>query len=299
MTDDKIKLITPDQRLETIPFDASDTSSKQSFSNIRLENYDSLPFVDLDLPGMDHHVLIYNYKPPTAAVEYSCGGSHYQGLWADQTLSIIPAFQDNQWLIPEADSSALHILFPYTAVSKIIEESYNLNPETLELQSLFQTDDPVLKNLAELTLRELKDNFASGNLYLESVANATIVHLLNRYSNKTIANKDEPGKITRKGLQMLVEYIDHNLSHKISLDQLAEILSMSSYHFSRSFKASTGYTPHQFLLLRRTYRARQLLLQDNSLTPAQIAHVAGFSDQSHLNKQLRRVFNQTASQIRT
>ncbi|WP_428035051.1 helix-turn-helix domain-containing protein [Amphritea sp.] len=300
MPENKIKLITPDQRLETISFKPTDTSEGKSFCNIRLENYAKLPFVDLNLPGMDHHVLIYNYKPPTVAVQYSCGDNHFQGVWDKQSLSVIPAFQDNQWLIPESDSSTLHIMFPHSAVRKVIEENLSVSPDNFELQSLFQTDDPVLRNLSELILSETRAQFPSGNLYMESLANALIVHLLNHYSNTTdISLKhNEAGKITRKGLQKIVEYIDRNLSDKISLEQLAEILSMSSFHFSRSFKESTGYTPHQFLLLRRTYRARQLLL-DKRFTPSQIAQMTGFTDQSHLNRFLRRIFNQTASQIRS
>jgi len=299
MPDDKIKLITPDQRLETISFKPTDTSEGKSFCNIRLENYARLPFVDLNLPGMDHHVLIYNYKPPTVAVQYSCGDNHFQGIWDKQSLSVIPAFQDNQWLIPEPDSSTLHIMFPHSAVKKVIEENLSISPDDFELQSLFQTDDPVLRNLSELILSETRDQFASGNLYMESLANALIVHLLNHYSNKNDIHLkyNETGKISRKGLQKIVEYIDQNLSNKISLDQLAEILSMSSFHFNRSFKESTGYTPHQFLLLRRTHRARQLLLEKR-FTPSQVAQMTGFTDQSHLNRFLRRIFNQTASQIR-
>ncbi len=199
-----------------------------------------------------------------------------------------------------ADSSTLHIMFPHSAVKKVIEENLSISPDDFELQSLFQTDDPVLRNLSELILSETRDQFASGNLYMESLANALIVHLLNHYSNKNDIHLkyNETGKISRKGLQKIVEYIDQNLSNKISLDQLAEILSMSSFHFNRSFKESTGYTPHQFLLLRRTHRARQLLLEKR-FTPSQVAQMTGFTDQSHLNRFLRRIFNQTASQIRS
>ncbi len=296
MADETFQLITPEERLRRAPFAPSNTSAKQHFKNIRLENYSQLPLVDLEMPAMDHHVLIYNYKPPSSEVRLRCGGVHYKGVWQSQMLSLVPAFQDNRWLIPEPQSGSLHILFPHEAVRKVIEETANLSPDSLELQSLFQSDDPVLKHLCELILGEVSADFSSGNLYMESLANASIVHLLNRYSNKAVTDRED-GKINRSGLQKLVEYIDQNLAEKISLDRLAEILNMSSYHFSRSFKASTGYTPHQFVLMRRTYKARELLL-DKRLTPAQISQLTGFSDQSHLNKQLRRLFNLTAKQIR-
>ncbi|WP_417225608.1 helix-turn-helix domain-containing protein [Amphritea sp.] len=297
MPDTKSRLITPEQRLSTIPFEASETSGDHSFTNIRLENYARLPYVDLNLPGMDHHVMIYNYNPPSAAVHYHCGGQHYNGIWQRQAVALIPAFQDNQWLIPESNSSTLHILFPYTAVSKVIQESFDLDPDTLELQSLFDAQSPVLQSLSELMFREMQDQFKSGNLYMESLANAAIVHLLHSYSNKTIQRHAHSGKISPQGLQLLIRFIDEHLSQKITLDQMASQLHMSSYHFCRAFKLSSGYTPHQFVILRRTYAARQLLISSQQ-TPAQIAQQTGFSDQSHMNKQLRREFNMTATQIR-
>ncbi|MDO6562058.1 AraC family transcriptional regulator [Amphritea sp. 1_MG-2023] len=297
MPDSKARLITPEQRLSTIPFEASETSNGHSFTNIRLENYARLPYVDLNLPGMDHHVMIYNYKPPAAAVSYHCAGQHYNGVWKRQSFAFIPAFQDNQWLIPEPDSSTLHILFPYTAVAKVMQESFNLDPSNLELQALFDVDSPVLQSLSELMFRDMQDNFASGNLYMESLANAAIIHLLKSYSNKSIHRHEEAGKITAKGLQQLISYIDQHLDQKITLDQMANQLNMSSYHFCRAFKHSSGYTPHQFVMLRRTYAARQRLL-NSQRTPSQIAQTTGFSDQSHMNKQLQREFNMSASQIR-
>ncbi|RTE67475.1 AraC family transcriptional regulator [Amphritea opalescens] len=297
MPDTKSRLITPEQRLSTIPFEVSETSGDHSFTNIRLENYARLPYVDLNLPSMDHHVMIYNYNPPSSTVHYHCGGQHYNGIWQPQAVALLPAFQDNQWLIPESDSGTLHILFPYTAVNKVIQESFDLDPDTLELQSLFDAQSPVLQSLSELMFREMQDKFASGNLYMESLANAAIVHLLNSYSNKAIQRQAHSGKISPQGLQRLIRFIDEHLSQKITLDQLASQLHMSSYHFCRAFKLSSGYTPHQFVILRRTYTARQLLIS-SQLTPAQIAQQTGFSDQSHMNKQLRREFNMTATQIR-
>ena len=55
---------------------------------------------------------------------------------------------------------------------------------------------------------------------------------------------------------------------------------MSLFHFSRSFKQSTGLPPHQYILRRRIEHAKSLL-KTNELGIAEIGQRLGFSDQSH------------------
>ena len=45
---------------------------------------------------------------------------------------------------------------------------------------------------------------------------------------------------------------------------LADATGLSVSHFSRMFRASTGLSPHQFLLQRRVHRGRDLIRESNS-----------------------------------
>lgn len=56
-----------------------------------------------------------------------------------------------------------------------------------------------------------------------------------------------------------MQYIRAHYSEKISLEDLARLVSMSQYHFARLFKRSCGYSPHEFLILTRLNRAKHLL----------------------------------------
>lgn len=293
-----VKLITPMQRLDMVPFDATLTSEAYGLKNIRLEDYDKMPFVELDMPPMDHHVLIFNYNPPETPIYHGCGGKHHNARWERNNVAIIPAFHDNQWLIPETESSGLHILFPHTEVARLIEESFDFDPAQLEFSSTFQTSDPILRNLSSLIHKELHSGFENGSLYIESLATAATIQFINNFSNRDTRPLFHDGKISAAGFRTLVRYIDDHIGEKLTLDDLCVQVHMSSFHFSRAFKRSTGYSPYQYVMTRRTHYAQQLLLRDRNLSIAEVAVTSGFTDQSHMNKILKRVFNASASEIR-
>lgn len=56
----------------------------------------------------------------------------------------------------------------------------------------------------------------------------------------------------------------------------------SKFHFIRKFKNETGLTPHQYAVQNRIRKAKELLAADIPLADA--AALAGFCDQSHLNR---------------
>ena len=71
------------------------------------------------------------------------------------------------------------------------------------------------------------------------------------------------------------------------------------YHFARRFKVATGLPPHQYLIVRRVERAKQLLQQDRDFSLAEIAARAGFSDQSQFSQHFKRAVGVTPGQFRT
>jgi AraC-like DNA-binding protein len=70
---------------------------------------------------------------------------------------------------------------------------------------------------------------------------------------------------------------------KAPVNVVARACKLSTSHFSRAFKASTGVSPHQWVVTARLASARHLLA--NSETPlAEVADICGFSDQSHFSR---------------
>jgi AraC-like DNA-binding protein len=72
---------------------------------------------------------------------------------------------------------------------------------------------------------------------------------------------------------------------------------MSMFHFARLFKASTGLSPHRFIVARRLDRAKALLTTDVAPVAA-IGRTVGFRTPSHFTTVFRRSTGMTPSVYR-
>lgn len=67
------------------------------------------------------------------------------------------------------------------------------------------------------------------------------------------------GRLSGRRLQRAIEYIRLHLSENVRLDNVAAAAGLSSFHFARMFKKTTGLTPHRYLMKARVKRAESLL----------------------------------------
>jgi len=83
-------------------------------------------------------------------------------------------------------------------------------------------------------------------------------------------------------------YVAVHLHSKITLEDLAKAASSSRCKFPRSFKASFGCTPGQYVRRMRIARAQNLMtLSRDPLS--RIAAECGFADESHFNRCFRKI----------
>ena len=99
-------------------------------------------------------------------------------------------------------------------------------------------------------------------------------------------------------LKRVVEYVDANLSNKVSLLDLAAVAGLSRMHFACQFRAATGLRPHEFLLQQRVCRSKELM-RGTSMTIAEIALTVGFLTQAHFTTVFKRFVGYTPRQWRT
>lgn len=93
------------------------------------------------------------------------------------------------------------------------------------------------------------------------------------------------------------EFLDENFTRKIALAEMAAVCALSPYHFMRAFSRTFGMPPHQYVLdLRLGFAER--LLADSRMTIADIAHLAGFSSQSHFTTVMKKYRQVTPLQAR-
>ncbi|MGY1987654.1 helix-turn-helix domain-containing protein [Blastococcus sp. SYSU DS0669] len=88
-------------------------------------------------------------------------------------------------------------------------------------------------------------------------------------------------------LGLVLEWAGQHLAEDLSVDVLARRALMSPRSFARRFKATTGTTPHAWLLAQRLAAAEELL--ENSDAPVEeIARLVGFGTAAGLREQFTR-----------
>lgn len=123
---------------------------------------------------------------------------------------------------------------------------------------------------------------------------ACIRHATDEASQK--APQSNP-KLTRDALRSAVRFVNDNLDSKLKWDDIATAVGLDQFTFGRSFKLTTGITPHQYIIRCRLRRAMRLLARDE-LTLADIALEVGCSCQSHLTTLFRKHLGTTPGAFR-
>ncbi|MGL4618876.1 MAG: AraC family transcriptional regulator, partial [Chroococcidiopsis sp.] len=151
--------------------------------------------------------------------------------------------------------------------------------------------------VAMLLLAELQSGGMMGRLYVESLTQVLVIHLLRHYSTLTRTITSENRSLTRVQLQEAIDYIHTNLDRDLSLVELASVINISPTYFASLFKQAMGISPHQYVIKQRVEQAK-LMLKKTNLEIADIALQVGFSSQSHLTQQFKRFTGMTPKQVR-
>ncbi|WP_284268560.1 helix-turn-helix domain-containing protein [Mesorhizobium huakuii] len=105
------------------------------------------------------------------------------------------------------------------------------------------------------------------------------------------------GGLSAHSARKVQEFLDQNFTRKIALAEMAAVCGLSSYHFVRAFSRTFGVPPHQYVLDLRLDFAEKLLAETH-MTIADIAHLSGFSSQSHFTTVMKKYRRLTPLQLR-
>ena len=243
------------------------------------------PLDDFALPALPRHILVINLSAPSTIQERLAGR---QGHLGTGNLVILPAGAPTTWhLEREGEVRHLHLYLSPTLIQQIAT-SADIDPDTVEFVDTLGMFDPRIETIALSLLSELRSEGLGGRLYVESLANLLGIHLLRQHSSVKQPSLPRSVGLDRATLRRVSTYIEEHLAEDLSLSELAAAAYLSSYHFARLFKASTGFAPHQYVIGRRIERAKLFLSTTNwSLTA--IAHAVGFAHESHLALHFKRL----------
>lgn len=121
--------------------------------------------------------------------------------------------------------------------------------------------------------------------------------VVDAYLSATLAPIEVVGGLPPRRLQKVFSHIRENVNRDLSVTELAGVVGMSQYYFSKLFKMSTGTTPHQYVMRQRAERAQDLL-RETLMPLAEVATAVGFETQSHFTSVFRRLVGATPKRYR-
>jgi len=237
-----------------------------------------------------HNVSMTTGKPVMATCR--CDSRGQRRLQTAGDIDIIPIGYSGAW---QDDGPTTMVSVNLTSsLMQTAAEGMGIDIDNAPVEPQIQLRDPQLEHIIWALKAELETDEPLGRLYAESLGLALGAHILRRYA--PIVPPHPRSGLTKRRLARVIEYIHEHLARELSLSELAAVAAMSPSHFKSLFKQSVGMPVHQFVIERRVERATALLLR-GTLPPSEVALQAGFANQSHMARRMRRVTGMTPSEI--
>jgi AraC family transcriptional regulator len=279
-----------------MPFEPAASSDRLGWVGLEAAHYPEAPASEVEQPVLTHHMLVlFTWPPEELDLRYEGVKRHLPPPAG--SVSLVPAGSTARWRW-SGRNDTFHIYLEQGLVARVAAEAFGLDPARLTVPPLDALDLPNLRAAMGAVDAELRAGGAGGRLAAESLANVLAVHLLRHVLAPHQPTRGRDGTLPRAKLRAVVEYVEDHLATSPTLEQMAAIARLSVYHFARQFRRATGLPPHQYVILRRVERAKQLLQAGTDLSLAEVATGAGFSDQSRFSHHFKRLVGVSPGQFR-
>jgi AraC family transcriptional regulator len=232
-----------------------------------------------------------NMGMPVTSIHRRDGVTH-RGLQTPGHIDIIPLGVPTEWEEGGPSTSLLVHLMP-----TLLESTANamgLSTSALSIEPQLQIRDPKLEHICWALKAELESGDPCERLYAEGLGTAIAAQLLRRYS-RTAEAMPKNG-LTRRQLRTTIDFINSHRASDLSLVEIAAVAGMSASYLKTLFRRSTGLPVHQYVMRQRVERAVNLISRGR-LRLSAAALQAGFADQSHMARCMRRIMGVTPTEI--
>ena len=162
---------------------------------------------------------------------------------------------------------------------------------------LLSPDDEQRAQLGEV-LAGIEKSLHAADFGAQAMCDSYLVQLLvllGRLSANTEAVLSGEGQYDEK-IAAVLSYISENLTEGLSVDELAESVHISRYHFMRLFKAQTGTSVHAYVRQRRLMHAAHLIRE--GMSAARAAEESGFADYSAFHRAFTSAFGVSPGKLK-
>lgn len=288
------RLIAPSE----IPLWVRGTATVQSpatgWNGISVSGFE-YPGSDVAVPAIsDYLVVAYRGGVTDMHRRFDGGWSHAALVPGDVSLLTRAAESHWRWSNP---IEVIHVYLTVEAIASVCAQVFERDMADIELRDLLKANDPTVFQIATLLAAEASSGELGSRLLVESLSTQLIVRLLRSHTNVAFHDPRPMGALTGPQLRSVRDYVLAHLGTSMSLAELAALVSLSSYHFARQFRAAQGCSPYEYVLQQRIEYAKNQLCRTH-LAIRDIAADSGFYDQAHMTRVFSRRLGITPKQFR-
>jgi len=190
----------------------------------------------------------------------------------------------------------MHVYLGLSYINSAAKEHLGTVAFPVVFKDVSGEQDERVRSMLNQLRHEVLEQPGPSFLMISGLVQALAVHLTRNY----LCLSGHPPRNTALQaykLRRVIDAMHQALADDFSLVSFAKVADLSEYHFSRLFKASTGFSPLQYFIRLRMKRAQHLLLE-TGMSIIDIGAEVGYSSPSHFSQVFRREVGVTPSGYR-
>lgn len=254
---------------------------------------------ELAAPASDAHIVSMFVKTEARHRLWRDGRQVTDGPVPERAINLIPAGVKPRAVVSQR-VQALQIFIPHATVIRRTEQAYSARVAAdLALIDPRFARDEAFEGLASALFDSVAAGAERDSLWLDSLGAAIVARVIERWSNASELARAYAGKhsggLAPHQVRDLKQYLHDNIAEKLTLQDMADRLGLSVFHFARSFKTTVGLPPYTYLAKLRLDHARMLMHRGRRSVP-EIASQVGHDDVVHFARAFRKEFGLTPIQ---
>ncbi|WP_159588023.1 helix-turn-helix domain-containing protein [Chelativorans xinjiangense] len=242
----------------------------------------------------EHHFFAVMLAP-SPGITARLGSDKFQTYDAPLGMIVVnPANWDSQvrW---QSTRENICVGIPTASMLDLAAQEFDLADVALQPPAFGTVDQRALRIAREMKA-ELQRPGGANELVVDSLVTLFGAHVLRTYGVSGRRTAGPRGGLTPAKAKLVRDFLHEHFSRKLSIRELAALTGLSPVHFIRAFKETFGMPPYRYLIEVRLAAAETFLIK-GELAIAEIAYLAGFSNQSHLTATMKKYRYTTPARV--
>ena len=234
-------------------------------------------------------------------------GSHYEITWCleDKTteskplgvadICIIPPYLEHEVRWTNA-ANLINLYITSQYINDHMEGGFDAQQNIIEARIGF--DDQMLYPLAHSIRHYFEQSKTLNRKYCDAILTVVSQHIVSNYLRNETDNQvlfNDFSQIPCAKIREAILFTQNNLDRNLTVQEIADSVAMSHYHFMRTFKEMIGMPPSKFHMMQRIEKAKEMLSRGERIID--VAMALGFSSQSHFSHVFVRSVGTTPRQF--